>query len=229
MGASVVACCDAPPVLELGEEVLDLVALAIKRLVVIEGDFPASAQRNAGLDTLGCERVAKGGAVAAAIGNEGFGERKGIEDKACAPVVAYLAFPDGVSRPASWQKWLSRWGPAPRRTALRNHPRCDVRSVLEPAPRHKRRRNVDDVEATQIAVDRHLSAGNHSYIAEFREPMMDTRNADAPHGAAETSVSLKRQRKTRSPVFRTDPALVHKAGPQRRSRLDVRKSNVAAA
>ena len=41
MGASVVAGCDASPVLELGEQVLDLVALAVERLVVGEGDFAA--------------------------------------------------------------------------------------------------------------------------------------------------------------------------------------------
>lgn len=34
MGASVVSGCDAPPVLELGEEVLDPVALLVKLLVV---------------------------------------------------------------------------------------------------------------------------------------------------------------------------------------------------
>ena len=37
VGASVVAGCDASPVLELGEQVLDLVALSIEGLVVVEG------------------------------------------------------------------------------------------------------------------------------------------------------------------------------------------------
>ena len=57
MGASVVACCDASPVLELGEEVLDLVALAIERLVVGIWDLPAAARRDAGLDALVGEDV----------------------------------------------------------------------------------------------------------------------------------------------------------------------------
>ncbi len=92
MGASVVACCDAPPVFELCEEVLDVVALAIERLIVSVGDFPASARWNAGLDAPGDQRLAKGGAVVAAVGDKGFGRWEGIEDEACALVIAHLSF-----------------------------------------------------------------------------------------------------------------------------------------
>lgn len=42
-GASVVAGGDAAPVLELGEQVLDLVALAEECPVVVVGNFAASA------------------------------------------------------------------------------------------------------------------------------------------------------------------------------------------
>lgn len=43
VSASVVSGCDAPPVLELGEQVLGPMALPIDVLVVGEGDFSASA------------------------------------------------------------------------------------------------------------------------------------------------------------------------------------------
>ena len=39
MGAAVIACGDASPVLELGEHVLDLVALAVERPVVRDRYF----------------------------------------------------------------------------------------------------------------------------------------------------------------------------------------------
>lgn len=48
MGASVVTGCDASPALELCEEVLPHVALAIEHFVVDAGDFSASAWGNAG-------------------------------------------------------------------------------------------------------------------------------------------------------------------------------------
>jgi hypothetical protein len=40
---------DAPPVLELGEHILDIVTLAIQRLVVANRRFPVLGRRNAGL------------------------------------------------------------------------------------------------------------------------------------------------------------------------------------
>lgn len=43
MGASIVARCDAPPVLELCEEVLDFVTLAVEGPVVVIGDLAAAA------------------------------------------------------------------------------------------------------------------------------------------------------------------------------------------
>ena len=45
--ASIVAGGDAPPILEFGEQVLDFVARAIERLVVIERQLAASGRRNA--------------------------------------------------------------------------------------------------------------------------------------------------------------------------------------
>ena len=92
MGVSVVSCADAPPALEPGEEVLDLVALAIECLVVSEGDFPASARWNAGFDAFNDQRLAERGAIIAAVGDEGLGWRQGCGHEACALMVAHLAF-----------------------------------------------------------------------------------------------------------------------------------------
>ena len=59
MSAAIVSGCDAPPVLELCEEVLDLVALTVEHPVVFEGDLAAPARRDAGLDALGEKRLAE--------------------------------------------------------------------------------------------------------------------------------------------------------------------------
>ena len=47
-GPAVVARCDASPVLEFGEEVLDFVALAVGRLVIVERRLGAFVRWNAG-------------------------------------------------------------------------------------------------------------------------------------------------------------------------------------
>lgn len=52
MRTSVVARRYAPPVLEFGEEVLDLVTLLVERLVIGIWNLPASARRDAGFDAL---------------------------------------------------------------------------------------------------------------------------------------------------------------------------------
>ena len=53
MGAAVVAGGDAAPVLELGEQVLDLVALAVEGLVVGKGTLRLRRRGDAGLDAPG--------------------------------------------------------------------------------------------------------------------------------------------------------------------------------
>ena len=56
MGAAVVARCDASPVLEFGEEVLDFVALAVERLFIGERRLAAFGRWNAGRDARGFKR-----------------------------------------------------------------------------------------------------------------------------------------------------------------------------
>ena len=92
MRASVVACCNASPVLQLGEQVLDLVTLTIEGLVVAERHFAAAARRDAGFDASGFQFLAEPGAVIAAIGNEVFGGRQGVEHETRALVIAHLPF-----------------------------------------------------------------------------------------------------------------------------------------
>lgn len=70
MSASIVARCDTTPVLELGEEILDFVALAVERFVVIVWDLAAAARRDARLDASGFEFFAEPDAVVAAIGDQ---------------------------------------------------------------------------------------------------------------------------------------------------------------
>ena len=50
MGASVVACGDAPPVFELAEHVLDPVTLLVEHRIVRDRDFPVCFRRDAGCD-----------------------------------------------------------------------------------------------------------------------------------------------------------------------------------
>lgn len=92
MGASVVAGCDASPVLELGEQVLDLVALAIERPIVVVWDFAASARGDARFDASCSEFGSEPCTVVAAIGDEMGGWRKGVEHETGTLVVAHLAF-----------------------------------------------------------------------------------------------------------------------------------------
>ena len=92
MGTSVVAGGDAPPVLELGEQVLDLVALTVEGCVVGVWDFAAPAGRDAWLDASGFQFLAEPGAVLAAIRDEMRGRRQGVEHETGALVVAHLAF-----------------------------------------------------------------------------------------------------------------------------------------
>jgi hypothetical protein len=92
VGASVVPGGDAAPVLELGEHVLDPVALLVERLVIGQRDFPAFGGGDAGLAAPFGESVPEPIAVVAAIGKERLGWRQGIEDQPRAFVIAQLAF-----------------------------------------------------------------------------------------------------------------------------------------
>jgi hypothetical protein len=57
--ASVVTCCDAAPVLDPAEQVLDLVTLAVELLVVMILDLALGFGRDAGGNALAVERGAE--------------------------------------------------------------------------------------------------------------------------------------------------------------------------
>ena len=92
MSASIVSCCDAPPILQLGEHVLDLVALTVERLVVGDGCFAASGRGNAGLDAHLDQGFSKPIAVITFIAGQchGFGKRR--QHSSCAFMIAGLAW-----------------------------------------------------------------------------------------------------------------------------------------
>ena len=92
MGASVVACCDAPPVLELAKHVLNFVPGFVERLVVFVLDFPVPPWRNAGLDVFGFQRRAELIAVITSVGDQRGCRRKVWIEQFCSCVVAHLAF-----------------------------------------------------------------------------------------------------------------------------------------
>jgi hypothetical protein len=73
VGAPVVAGGDAPPVLELGEHILDFVALLIERLIIGQRDFPAFGGRDAGLAASFGESFSKPIAVIAPVSDQGGG------------------------------------------------------------------------------------------------------------------------------------------------------------
>ena len=86
------ACCDAPPILELGEKVLDLVSAAIEAFVVDVRFLPAFRGRDAGPDAPCEEFFAEPSAVVALIGDEaiGFGQR--VDHDPGTFVIAHMAF-----------------------------------------------------------------------------------------------------------------------------------------
>jgi hypothetical protein len=68
--ASVIACCDAPPVFELGEHVLYFVALAIQGFVIVECLLAIFGWRDARYGALIGQSIAKPVAVVTAIAKQ---------------------------------------------------------------------------------------------------------------------------------------------------------------
>ena len=91
MGASIVAGVDAPPVLDAPEGVLDLVALSIERLVVVDLDRSVGSGRDAGRDAACDQRSAEPVGVIAPVAQQGFGFGKSVDHQGRALVVAHLA------------------------------------------------------------------------------------------------------------------------------------------
>ena len=91
MGASVITCSDAPPILEPCEHIFDFVALLIEGFIVGQRNSPAFGGGNAGLAALFGKSLPEPIAVIATVGEKRFGGRQGIKDQPCALVIAHLA------------------------------------------------------------------------------------------------------------------------------------------
>ena len=90
MGAAVIACGDASPVLELGEHVLDLVALAVERFVIFQRLLAVFGMRDTGDGATLFQAVAEPVAVVAAIGDQRGGLWQVGQKRSGALVVADL-------------------------------------------------------------------------------------------------------------------------------------------
>ena len=91
MGASVVSGCDASPVLDPAEHVLDAITLSIQFLVVFSRVLPFGAGRYAGRDSDFFQSVAEPVGVVAAIRKQLLCAWQSLEQVARAFVVAGLA------------------------------------------------------------------------------------------------------------------------------------------
>ena len=92
MRAAVVTRCDAPPVLEFGEQVLDLVAFLVECLVIWIWHLSASARGDAGLYPLCLQCFPEDLAVISAISNQRLGWRQDIKHEPSALMIAHLTF-----------------------------------------------------------------------------------------------------------------------------------------
>ena len=77
--ASVVACVNASPVLEPAEHVLDLVALSVEGLVVVDLELSVGLGRNAGRDPALGEGLAEPVGAIALVAEQGLGLGEGVD------------------------------------------------------------------------------------------------------------------------------------------------------
>lgn len=92
MSASVVSGVDASPILEAGEHVLDLVALAVEDGIVGVLDAVPGMGRDARGDTLIGQRLSEGGGAIGPVGEQEAGEWQMIKDRGRGLVIIGLTF-----------------------------------------------------------------------------------------------------------------------------------------
>lgn len=90
MGATVVSCGDAPPVLKFGEHVLDFMALTVERFVIIQRLLTVFSSRDARRRALLRQSVAEPVAIVAAVSDQGYGPWQAEEQDLGALVVTDL-------------------------------------------------------------------------------------------------------------------------------------------
>lgn len=87
MGASVVAGGDAPPVFELAEHVLDLVALPVQVLVVWDRSLAVGSRWDAGRDAACGQRMPEPVSVISSVREHGLCGRQGLHHQGQAPLI----------------------------------------------------------------------------------------------------------------------------------------------
>jgi len=92
VGASVVSCCDASPVFDASEDVLDLVALPVELFVVAVLDLTVTQGRDAGSDAALGQGITEVIAVIASIAEQHLGVGQAVKQHRSALVVAHLPF-----------------------------------------------------------------------------------------------------------------------------------------
>ena len=80
IGAAIISCCDATPVLQAVEGVFDLMSLFINGLVELDRCFAAGDGRDAGRDVHRLESAAPFVAVIPLVGDQRLGLRQGRID-----------------------------------------------------------------------------------------------------------------------------------------------------
>jgi hypothetical protein len=89
--AAVVAGVDAPPVLQLAEHVLDLVALSVEQPVMRYLDFPVGFRWDTGFDLPVCKGVAQPVRIVTLVGQQNSGSGHGSHQGGGTCVITDLA------------------------------------------------------------------------------------------------------------------------------------------
>ena len=80
--AAVISCCDAAPVFEFTEHVLDFVALLVESFIVCDLYLSVLLGRDAGLDAFAFQSLSEPIGIVAAIRQKVLGQRQIIDDQA---------------------------------------------------------------------------------------------------------------------------------------------------
>jgi hypothetical protein len=91
MRASIISCCDAPPVFEFPEHVLNFVALFVEGRIVSDLSLAVFPRRNTRLDPFFLQGFPEPISIIATIRKKVFGWWQGIDNQPGAVVIAHLA------------------------------------------------------------------------------------------------------------------------------------------
>ena len=92
MRTAIIACVDASPVLDFGEQVLDQVPLFVDRFIVVVSDLAVGFWRDAGRDAARGQSRSEPVAVIAFIAQQFLSAWQGIKQQNSTLMVAHLSF-----------------------------------------------------------------------------------------------------------------------------------------